>query len=113
MDLFDYKPELNRLHGQELPDSVRQGSAADRNECSTNRACRWSDRRSSSLSMARAELDERIAAAHGQSCRRSLRHSSTMNTEAINHGPGVTMMQTGSQFPGRPSMGSWLWYGLG
>ena len=34
-------------------------------------------------------------------------------TEAINHGPGVTMMQTGSQFPGRPSIGSWLWYGLG
>ena len=37
----------------------------------------------------------------------------SLNTEAINHGPGVTMMQTGSQFPGRPSMGSWAWYGLG
>ena len=36
-----------------------------------------------------------------------------MHTEAINHGPGVTMMQTGSQFPGRPSMGAWLSYGLG
>ncbi|MEM1296172.1 MAG: DUF1501 domain-containing protein, partial [Verrucomicrobiota bacterium] len=34
-------------------------------------------------------------------------------TEAINHGPGVTFMQTGSQFPGRPSMGAWLSYGLG
>jgi len=37
----------------------------------------------------------------------------SMYTEAINHGPGVTFMQTGSQFPGRPSMGSWLSHGLG
>jgi hypothetical protein len=37
----------------------------------------------------------------------------SMYTEAINHGPGVTFMQTGSQFPGRPSMGAWLDYGLG
>ena len=37
----------------------------------------------------------------------------SMYTEAINHGPGVTFMQTGSQFPGRPSMGAWLSYGLG
>ena len=36
-----------------------------------------------------------------------------MYTEAINHGPGVTFMQSGSQFPGRPSMGAWLDYGLG
>ena len=36
-----------------------------------------------------------------------------MYTEAINHGPGVTMMQTGSQFSGRPAMGAWLSYGLG
>ena len=36
-----------------------------------------------------------------------------MYTEAINHGPGVTFLQTGSQFPGRPSMGAWLNYGLG
>ena len=37
----------------------------------------------------------------------------SMYTEAINHGPGVTFMQTGSQFSGRPSMGAWLDYGLG
>ncbi|GIT05749.1 MAG: hypothetical protein CM1200mP29_11600 [Verrucomicrobiota bacterium] len=37
----------------------------------------------------------------------------SMHTEAINHGPGVTHMQTGSQFPGRPSIGAWLNYGLG
>ena len=36
-----------------------------------------------------------------------------MNTEAINHDPAVTFFQTGSQQPGRPSMGSWLSYGLG
>ena len=37
----------------------------------------------------------------------------SMHTQAINHGPGVTMIQTGSQFPGRPSMGAWVDYGLG
>ena len=37
----------------------------------------------------------------------------SMHTESINHGPGVTFMQTGSQIPGRPSFGSWLDYGLG
>ncbi len=37
----------------------------------------------------------------------------SMYTEAINHGPGVTFLQTGSQFPGRPSIGAWLSYGLG
>ena len=37
----------------------------------------------------------------------------SMYTEAINHGPAVTYMQTGSQFPGRPSIGAWLSYGLG
>ncbi len=36
-----------------------------------------------------------------------------MFTEAINHGPGVTFMQTGAQIGGRPSIGSWLSYGLG
>lgn len=37
----------------------------------------------------------------------------SMHTEAINHDPAITFMQTGSQQPGRPSMGSWLSYGLG
>ena len=37
----------------------------------------------------------------------------TVNTEAINHGPGVTFLQTGTQIAGRPSMGAWLSYGLG
>ena len=36
-----------------------------------------------------------------------------MHTEAINHDPAITFMQTGSQFPGRPCMGSWIDYGLG
>ena len=37
----------------------------------------------------------------------------TMNTEAINHDPAITFIQTGSQQPGRPSMGAWVSYGLG
>jgi len=113
MDLFDYKPKLNEMHGQELPDSVRKGQRLT--GMSGNQA---------SLPLAGTPFKfER----HGQ-CGHwmnsdLLPHTakiaddlcivSSMYTEAINHGPGVTFMQTGSQIPGRPSIGAWLQYGLG
>jgi len=112
MDLFDYKPELNRLSGQELPTSVRMGQRLT--GMSANQA---------SLPLVGSPFK---FAQHGESgmwLSELLPHTAkiadelcvikSMNTEAINHGPGVTMMQTGSQFPGRPSMGAWSWYGLG
>jgi hypothetical protein len=112
MDLFDHKPRLNEEHGRELPDSVRKGQRLT--GMSTNQA---------SLPLAGSPFK---FAQHGQSgatVSDLLPHTASvaddlcfiksMYTEAINHGPGVTMMQTGSQFPGRPSIGSWLSYGLG
>ncbi|MEN1677968.1 MAG: DUF1501 domain-containing protein [Planctomycetota bacterium] len=112
MDLWDYKPRLNRDHGTELPASVRG-----------NQRLTGMSGNQSSLPLVGSPFK---FARHGESgtwVSDLLPHTASVvdelcvvksvYTEAINHGPGVTMMQTGSQFPGRPSMGAWLWYGLG
>ena len=113
IDLYDWKPKLIKDRGKELPDSIRKGQRLT--AMSGNQA---------SLPLVGSPFKFEQ---HGQSGRWMnsdlLPHTSkiaddicviqSMNTEAINHGPGVTFMQTGSQFPGRPSMGAWLDYGLG
>ena len=58
-------------------------------------------------------LGQRAAAAHGEDRRRPLPSSRSLNTEAINHDPAITFIQTGIADPGRPSIGAWLTYGLG
>ena len=112
MDLFDYKPLLNEKHGTELPDSIRKGQRLT--AMSGNQA---------SLPLAGSPFKFKQHGESGNWFSEVLPHTAklsddlcvvkSMHTEAINHGPGVTMMQTGSQFPGRPSMGAWLQYGLG
>ncbi len=112
MDLFDYKPRLNVDHGKELPASVRMGQ----------RLTGMSGFQAS-LPLVGSPFKFDQHGSSGQWLSELLPHTAkfaddlcivrTVNTEAINHGPGVTMMQSGSQFPGRPSMGSWLSYGLG
>ncbi|MEM7235183.1 MAG: DUF1501 domain-containing protein [Planctomycetota bacterium] len=111
-DLYDYKPLLNERHGQQLPDSVRKGQRLT--AMSGNQ---------SSLPLAGSPFQFRRHGESGMWMSDRLPHTAkiadelcvvrSMHTEAINHGPGVTFMQTGSQFPGRPSMGAWLDYGLG
>lgn len=112
MDLFDPKPKLKELTGTELPASVRMGQRLT--GMSAHQA---------SLPLAGSPFKFNQHGQSGTWLSEILPHTAKMAddlclvrsvyTEAINHGPGVTMMQTGSQFPGRPSMGSWLWYGLG
>jgi hypothetical protein len=112
MDLFDYKPKLNEEQGKELPDSLRKGQRLT--GMSGNQ---------SSLPLVGSPFQ---FAQHGESgtwMSELLPHTAaiadditvikSLYTEAINHGPGVTFMQTGSQIAGRPSIGSWLSYGLG
>ena len=112
MDLFDYKPELNKRNGEELPASVRKGQRLT--GMSAHQASLplvgspFNFERYGDCGAWMSELLPHTASVADDLC--IIR---SMNTEAINHGPGVTMMQTGSQFPGRPSMGAWLWYGLG
>ncbi len=112
IDLFDYKPLLNQVHGEQLPDSVRRGQ----------RLTGMSGHQSS-LPLVGSPFEFARHGDCGNWVSDLLPHTASMvddlcfvksmHTEAINHGPGVTFMQTGSQFPGRPSMGAWLAYGLG
>ena len=111
-DLFDYKPLLNKMNGQDLPESVRKGQRLT--GMSANQAV---------LPLAGSLFK---FAQHGQ-CRAwvselmpqtakmadELCFIRSMHTEAINHDPAITFFQTGSQIAGRPSMGAWLSYGLG
>ncbi|NND06073.1 MAG: DUF1501 domain-containing protein [Saprospiraceae bacterium] len=112
IDLFDHKPLLEKLHGEELPESVRQGQ-------------RLTGMTSGQSSFPLVSSPFEFAQ-HGESgawVSELMPHTAkvvddlcfvkSMFTEAINHDPAVTFIQTGSQFPGRPSMGSWLSYGLG
>ena len=112
MDLLDPKPLLNKLHGTELPDEIRNGQRLT--GMSGNQ---------SSLPLAGSPFKFTAHGESGTTFSELLPHTATiadeicvvrsMFTEAINHGPGVTFMQTGSQLPGRPSMGAWLDYGMG
>ena len=112
IDLFDYKPRLREHHGQELPASIRMGQ----------RITGMTSGQSSFPCVAPMfEFKQ-----HGQSgtwLSELLPHTGTvvddiaiiktLNTEAINHDPATTFIQTGSQQPGRPSLGAWLSYGIG
>ncbi|MEM7013154.1 MAG: DUF1501 domain-containing protein, partial [Verrucomicrobiota bacterium] len=113
IDLFDHKPRLIEETGKELPDSVRNGqrlTGMSGNQASLplvgtpykfeqcGQSGQWMN---SELLPYTSKLADDLCVIN------------SMHTEAINHGPGVTFMQTGSQFPGRPSMGAWLSYGLG
>jgi hypothetical protein len=111
LDLFDYKPLITRRHGEQLPDSVR---GSQRLAVTSNQ---------SSIPIAGSPFKFSQHGASGTWMSDLLPHTAkiaddicvirSMHTESINHGPGVTFMQTGSQIPGRPSFGSWLDYGLG
>ena len=112
IDLLDYKPTLEKLHQTELPSSIRMGQRltgmtsgqssfpvvkslfkfAQHGHCGA-----WV----SELLPYIADIVDDIAIVK------------TVNTEAINHDPAITYIQTGFQQPGRPCMGSWLSYGLG
>ncbi|HKK74877.1 MAG TPA: DUF1501 domain-containing protein [Saprospiraceae bacterium] len=112
LELYDYKPLLNKMRGQDLPESVRNGQRL---------TGMTSGQDAFPLVGSQFKFQQ-----HGQSgawMSDLLPYTSkiadelciikSMYTEAINHDPAITFFQTGSQQPGRPSMGSWLSYGLG
>jgi hypothetical protein len=112
LDLLDHKPLLNERHGTELPDSVRGGqrlTGMSGNQSSLPLVgSPWKFSRHGQSGNQMSELLPHLSGVSDELC-----IVRSMNTEAINHGPGVTFLQTGSMFPGRPSMGAWLDYGLG
>jgi hypothetical protein len=114
LDLFDYKPDLRRRFNQDLPDSVRQGqrltgmtSGQTRFPVAPSifRFSRYANNQDG------AWISELMP--HTGAMARELCIIRSMHTEAINHEPGITFFQTGTQQPGRPSFGSWVSYGLG
>jgi Protein of unknown function (DUF1501) len=112
IDLLDHKPLLNERHGEQLPDSVRGGqrlTGMSGNQSSIPLV--GSPFKFAQHGKAGAWFSELLP--HTAGIADDLCVVRSMFTEAINHGPGVTFLQTGSQIPGRPSMGSWLSYGLG
>jgi len=112
LDLFDYKPLLNERHGQQLPDSVRGGqrlTGMSGNQSSIPLV--GSPFTFSQHGPAGAWFSELLP--HTASIADDLCIVRSMYTDAINHGPGVTFLQTGTQIAGRPSIGAWLSYGLG
>lgn len=112
MDLLDYKPQLQRLQGSELPDSVRGNqrltgmTSGQKTLPVAASAFRFSRHGQSG-----AHFSELLPHLAGQADRICVIRS--LHTEAINHDPAVTFLQTGHQQPGRPALGAWLSYGLG
>lgn len=112
LDLFDHKPKLNELNGQDLPESVRMGQRVTgmtahqatlpmagsifkfarhgQNEATVSELLPWTAKVADDLCFVKS-----------------------VHTEHINHDPAITFCQTGHHLAGRPSMGSWLSYGLG
>tara|TARA_B100000809_G_scaffold239265_1_gene260678 strand:+ start:3759 stop:5207 length:1449 start_codon:yes stop_codon:yes gene_type:complete len=112
LDLLDPKPQLDEWHGEELPESVRQQqrltdmTVNQEEKPVTQSLFRFARHGASGTSV--SELLPYTARVVDQLC-----VVRSLHTEAINHDPGITFFQTGGQQPGRPSMGSWLSYGLG
>lgn len=111
-ELFDWKPKMREMHGQELPAGVRMGQRLTGMTAGQK-----------SFPLIGARVDFKQYGRSGAWVSDLLPYTSrvvdelciikSMHTEAINHDPAVTFFQTGHQQPGRPAIGSWLSYGLG
>jgi hypothetical protein len=112
MELFDYKPMLHKMHGKEIPPSVmgaNRVSGMTSNQYSfplAMPACNFSQHGSNSTYL--SELIPHTASIVDELC-----IIKSMVTDQINHEPAMIFTQTGNQLSGRPSIGSWLSYGLG
>ncbi len=112
IDLFDYKPQLQKHYGIELPASVRMGQRLTGMTSGQ-----------SSFPVAPTLFKFQQYGKNGTWLSELLPHTGSMiddiclirsmHTEAINHDPAVTFIQTGHQQPGRPSFGAWISYGIG
>ena len=112
LETFDYKPLLRKMNGEELPASVRDGQRLTGMTANQQ-----------SFPLAGSQFDFARHGENGTWVSELLPHTAkivdelciirSMHTDAINHDPAITFFQTGSQQTGRPSIGSWLSYGLG
>lgn len=112
LDLFDPKPNLVSRFGEEVPKSVYPD---DRKTTMTSAQSSFSTCPSRFRFLPRGESGTQISELlpYTSQIADDLCLINSMYTEAINHDPAITLLQTGSQIPGRPSIGAWLSYGLG
>jgi hypothetical protein len=112
LDLWDYKPKLAEFFDKDLPDSVRMGQRITTMTSGQARLpvapSKFAFSQHGQNGTWVSELLPNLAGVVDDLCL-----IKTMNTEAINHDPAITYIQTGSQIPGRPSLGAWLSYGIG
>jgi hypothetical protein len=112
MELFDYKPRLRDFQGTDLPDSIRNGQRLTGMSASQSSfpvvPSKFQFARHGNSGAWVSELLPHTATIADQ-----LTFVKSVHTEAINHDPAVTLMQTGAQLGGRPSMGAWISYGIG
>ena len=112
VDLFDPKPGLQKWHGEELPDSVRM-----------NQRLTGMTAQQKTKPVTASPFQFKAAGKSGMLLSQLIPYTSkiadeiclvrSMQTDAINHDPAITLLQTGIQQAGHPSMGSWMSYGLG
>src|SRR5437867_2773175 len=112
LDLFDYKPQLEKYRGQNLPESIRMGqrltgmTAYQASWPTASSIFKFAQHGSSGARL--SELLPHTARVVDELC-----FIKSMHTEQINHDPAITFSLTGFQLAGKPSMGSWIAYGLG
>ncbi len=112
LDMWDYKPKMNDWYDKDLPDSVRNGQRITTMTSGQKRfPIAPSTFKFSQHGKEGVWISELLP--HTAKVVDDLAVIKTVNTEAINHDPAITYIQTGSQLPGRPSTGAWLSYGLG
>ena len=112
LETFDYKPLLNKMHGEELPASIRMGQRLTGMTSNQEKfplvGSTFNFAQHGQSGAWVSELFPHMAAIVDDLC-----FIKTMHTEAINHDPALTFFQTGAQQGNRPSMGAWMSYGLG
>ena len=111
-DLFDYKPQMEKFFDKELPDSVRNGqritTMTSRQKRFPVAPSKFAFERCGKSGILMSEL-----VPHMKGIADDITMIKSVHTEAINHDPACTFVMTGSEVPGKPSLGSWLSYGLG
>src|SRR5439155_1174548 len=110
LETFDYRPKLRQLNGQAMPDSVTKGQPIAQLQGKELRIMepQYEFKKYGKSGQEISSLFPHIGEVADDIC--IIR---SMQTDAINHDPAHTFMNTGTSISGRPSMGSWVWYGLG
>jgi hypothetical protein len=112
LDLFDHKPGLAKLFDTDLPDSIRKGQRITTMTSGQARLpvapSKFEFKQCGESGMWMSEL-----VPHMQGIADDIAMVKTVHTDAINHDPACTFVMTGSEVPGKPSLGSWISYGLG